>query len=360
MKTPGWLFIVGPARSGTTLFASLLDGHPDLLVWPFEWRYFTEHYDKCRTGSSLAPGSALKEGMAPILRRFREKTFSTYYSTIDVDRAVDHEAFDVAVRNAPDGPVDAVDFLAAVFEGFARSTGREPGTVRYNAIKCMAKGFDWRRGDLLKSARFIYLHRPVDRRYMSQRNKFIEKFHCGPAETFERCTRLYFENKLDLEVRKRFLHLPTVKTVELDDLKKDPESVMRGVAAFLDIPFEDCLLAPTFLGKLFEGHFHDPSLNKGKILNTESRHTPLTAFEKALLTAFDDPAGPPPAHRLVMPFFRSVLRDVADIFPGIRPGERLAAARTMAGYWLETRKLFQETLTDAAYPDWKARYPYIQ
>src|SRR5436305_14397103 len=33
-------FIAGPAKSGTTLLVSLLDSHPELLVFPTETAYF--------------------------------------------------------------------------------------------------------------------------------------------------------------------------------------------------------------------------------------------------------------------------------------------------------------------------------
>lgn len=35
------VFVVGSGRSGTTLIQSLLDGHPQLLVWPEEYGYYT-------------------------------------------------------------------------------------------------------------------------------------------------------------------------------------------------------------------------------------------------------------------------------------------------------------------------------
>ncbi len=50
-------FIAGQAKSGTTLLASLLDGHPELLVLPQETAYFPTV--RCDLRHSAGPGQSL-------------------------------------------------------------------------------------------------------------------------------------------------------------------------------------------------------------------------------------------------------------------------------------------------------------
>ena len=40
------IFVLGTGRSGSTLLRSLLDGHPELVVWPFEFSYYSLFEDK--------------------------------------------------------------------------------------------------------------------------------------------------------------------------------------------------------------------------------------------------------------------------------------------------------------------------
>src|SRR4051812_18789304 len=61
-------FIAGQAKSGTTLLVSLLDGHPQLLVFPLETAYFPTVLTKYGNAGRRAQFDYLtKESFAKIL-----------------------------------------------------------------------------------------------------------------------------------------------------------------------------------------------------------------------------------------------------------------------------------------------------
>ena len=359
MSLPDWLFLVCPARSGSTLLFSLLDGHPEILVWPFELRYFQEFFVKHSNDAPTASASMLAEQFMPTVLRFHEEKFSTYYSSIDVSGTVDAALFEKGVAGIKDRQVTAEEFLSEIYGLYAQSLICAPSAPRYNLVKTMAKGFDWRNKDLIERSKFIYMVRPVGKRYASQRNKFIEKFNCGPVETFERCIRLYFENKLAWEVYDRFRDHPNFMFIDLTRMQSAPGEVMSEVADFLGVEHAPSLSDPTFLGKPFEGHFHDKSLNTGKIIRTESRHTPLLSFEEQLLTTFENNELPL-LENLIKPYGSSVFEELDSIFPGVTENDRRQVAEILLRFYTETERLAGTALTDQGYTQWKKAFPTIQ
>lgn len=359
MSTPDWLFIVGPARSGTTLLASLLDGHDDLLVWPFEWRYFTEFFNRISGDSRDVNVDKLMKEFTPIVDRFRNHSFSTYYSIIKLTGSLNYELFMKCLCDFRDcTTIQSEDFLLKTFFCYGKSVKPQKANYKYNVLKCMTKGFDWRNNDLIKRAKFIYLHRSVTKRYMSQRNKFIEKFGCNQVEVFSKCRRLFLETKIANEVYENFQGRNNFLTVELDRLKMQPDSVMKDVAAFLGIDFHPGLLNTTFLGYPFEGHFHDKNLNKGCILNVESNHTPLTEYETSLLDLFNGKQ--PNVFTLFKKIMRSVFYDVDRIFQHVSIQDRLKLFSTFVKYYFDIKGYFKSTLIDYSYIELKKKYPFIQ
>ncbi|WP_028313371.1 sulfotransferase [Desulfatibacillum aliphaticivorans] len=352
-----WLFIAGPARSGTTLLASLLDGHPDALVWPFEWRYFAEFFNRIANDNQTAGSRPLLKEFTPILDRFVHDSFTTYYSSISTQGLVDHDAFSRALHENATGMLTGEGFLNAVFRGYEAGFTPEGQSPRYYALKCMTKGFDWRDKDLIERSKFIYLLRPAQTRYSSQRNKFIKKFHCGAVETQERCRRLFWEIKLAREVFEKYNGHPNFLFIELADIKAMPKEAMKKIADFLDMEFSDQLLAPTFLGKPFEGHFHDPKLNKGAILNTESKHTPLTSYEDLLVQRLASGEKNGPA--LLAAAARSLLMEIRKVYGPASLADHFRLAKIFLEYYRDALQYEKAVLSNMSFCENRVKFPHI-
>ena len=61
-KKPQFLFILGTTRCGKKLVKCLLDDHPDILVWPEEFPYFT-YFQEFDINNGKAPVSDLNKGI---------------------------------------------------------------------------------------------------------------------------------------------------------------------------------------------------------------------------------------------------------------------------------------------------------
>lgn len=354
-----WIFIVCPARSGSTLLFSLLDNHLDILVWPFEFRYFQEFFIKLTNDAKTASSYMLAQKFMPLAMRFREEKFSTYYSTIDVGGVLDSDRFENLVDKIEDRLVTAEEFLADVYQRYAESLLPPKTESRYNLVKTMAKGFDWRNKDLVERSKFFFLRRPVKKRYISQRNKFIDKFECGPVETYERCVRLFFENKLAMEVESEFKNHPSFLFINLSDLQETPDQSMRQVAEFLGIEFIEQLTKPTFFGRPFEGHFHDRSLNTGAIVKSESKHAPITSYESKLLETFDS-GYLPEFGEFENLLCRAVFQDLKEVFSLASLQDQRSVLDLLFEFYSQCQILFSEKLIGKSYVEWKLKYPYIQ
>lgn len=110
-------FIAGQAKSGTTLLASLLDGHPELLVFPQETAYFPTVLTKYADADRRAQFDYLtRQSFARVLfsgePRWREHTYENFPQRKFLE-TFERAAFD---------PVNSErDLLALMMEAYART-----------------------------------------------------------------------------------------------------------------------------------------------------------------------------------------------------------------------------------------------
>ena len=75
MNASNYIFIVSPRRSGSTLLMSLLDGHPQLSVWPGEMMYYL-HTEIDRSGffanATMSMQKITDNLLEPLTIAFRE------------------------------------------------------------------------------------------------------------------------------------------------------------------------------------------------------------------------------------------------------------------------------------------------
>jgi len=245
------VFVCGHRKSGTTLFANLLDGHPQLAVYPFDltllYAYFPEY---------------LRAHAAPAERRARLQRIVFDELTLQLPR----QALDIAgmaerfFAGLPDDalgePAALIGRLMAVFQAVVGSAGAKWGVFKETSVEIYAAEIlGW-----FPDARFIHLLRDprdnfaalaagVDKHY----SRLGEDHNRTLASLLNRA-RLAFQmarqNRANYgEARYHLLRF--------EDLAAAPEKAMRGVAAFLGIEFDPCLLRPTVLGHPAGGNAFD-------------------------------------------------------------------------------------------------------
>ena len=246
-------FIAGPAKSGTTLLVSLLDGHRDLLVLPEETAYFptvlTKYGSRPRreqvdylTGQSLANvlfGGRCKWG----------KRSYAHLDTADLKRRFEDAAFDPANAGR--------DLLVLLLESYAALLDRPLESVRRWVEKTPANRdhLDAILGRFPHTKLLLTLRDP---RALLAAQILLERSRRRRRFSIYLCVKHWRTAARLALVQKRephgFLNEERMLVVGFRRTLREPEAAMRRVCAFLGVPFDDVLLQPTKVGLPWTGN----------------------------------------------------------------------------------------------------------
>jgi len=238
---PPPVFLCGFPKSGTTLLTSLLDGHPDLLVFPVEARLF-------RTLENSEPENWLDYTLEwSGVRKLVD--LSTYPDDVAAPfRDVDQERFRAVVsarweasRRTPRDLLESCVTSYAEIEGLA--TDRpwvEKSPEQEYALPRLA---EWWPG-----LRVIYIVRDPRSAFAAFRAKRRKR---GDDLLLER-----FVARWSRSVRCAERHAADNPThvVRFEDLTGDPRPTLAAVCEFLGIAWTDTLLEPTIRGRSWAGN----------------------------------------------------------------------------------------------------------
>jgi len=248
------VFVLGVHKSGTSLLRNLLDGHPALHVVPIECHFpyclgLPISYPRRRVA---LPGPTDKA--ARIGRMLR--TVQGYGRVGDVmaDAYLPgrfDEARFVSHLDGPLGRYASAEDLHHYVDAIAVAMG-DPMRERHRRI--VEKSVDniehaWWLRHLYPDARFLLIVRDPYANLVSFR-KFITRSNGFPSMVQPLRT-------LETGFHYAALHrmtLPGLHVLRYEDLVADVRKTMAGVSAFLGIPWDDVLLAPTSLGEPWTGN----------------------------------------------------------------------------------------------------------
>ena len=252
------IFVTGCARSGTTLFTRLLDGHPDVLVFPIELKYF--RYRAIRTDY-------------PTVRLAR------LTDVRDVVRAIAESDYVGPLRGAPDSIGGRDDAVAAIRNAIDTDRFRE-ASRRLNGINTHADGIvhffaalgesiGMDREDLANvrfvekspyqeenvdeliswfpDARFVHLVRNPYAVMVSEREGGVAQYMKIHAAAMQR-------SSLRRAIRNREVYGDRYQIVRYEDLVSRPETVMRDTVTALGLEDHSALREPTILGQRWRGN----------------------------------------------------------------------------------------------------------
>lgn len=243
-------FICGHPKSGTSLLRSLLDSHPQLVVYPEE-TYFFRRVLPQTTGAShekvkeLARRSFLnifrwdRQGSHPLQERFPGRD----YSSISYERVV--EAFDQRFDDSGGGAGEMLSSGILAFgdasRGLISDTARWVEKTPYNELFSEAIFGLW------PKARCLHVYRDPRDNYASYRVKHPEWWPETFAYSWRRSTSRGIRNHSNFGPD-RYMSL------RYEDLVRDPDAVMREVCSFLLIEFSAELVRPTRAGRDWAGN----------------------------------------------------------------------------------------------------------
>ena len=216
---PRAAFVVGLARSGTTLLQRLLDGHPALLVMRRE----SHASDWC---SAPNPADAFLEW------RKRDREF--------FDAPADRDALLAHLRARLPGPSPVPEALRALVEGIVRIRPPAPGCAAW--VEKTPKHL-WNTPELLgafgPATRFVHVVRDPRAVMASQ----FERWERGkPLHVRTFAARWAAADHLARTFERAH---PEFIAVRYEDLVRETEAVMRRVAGHLGIEWHPILAEPT-------------------------------------------------------------------------------------------------------------------
>ncbi len=247
------LFICGHRKSGTTLLANLLDGHPQLAVYPVDlvllYAYFPDFIRK-----HLDPAERRARLERVLFADLRQRLDN---ALLDAD-AVARSFFD----GLSDDDLTRVDVLIGrLMAAFQSAAGRSFEATRFGVFKetsieiYAAEMLAW-----FPDARFVHLVRdPRDN--FAALAAGVDGYYSRMGEDHNRTLAsllnrvrtgfLMAQNNRALFGDERYL------TIRFEDLATDPEATMQAVARSLGIELTSSLLKPSTLGKPSGGNAFD-------------------------------------------------------------------------------------------------------
>jgi hypothetical protein len=240
-------FIAGPAKSGTTLLVSLLDGNPELLVFPAETAYFPTALKKWAPRGRRAQFDYLtKESFARVLFGAPPRPGKHTYSDFPKQEFLEHfekSAFDPSNKDR--------DLLVLMIESYAAVRGI----------------------DLSKVKRWIE-KTPANRDHL---DAILQRFPEAKILVTLRDPRAIMAAQIALEKRRRTRRFSTYYVaahwrkaarlarqirrgtlpgfvVQYEKLVAETDQTMREVCAYLGVAFSPEMLSPTKAGQPWAGN----------------------------------------------------------------------------------------------------------
>jgi hypothetical protein len=251
------IFIFGHRKSGTTMLSHLLDGHPQLAVFPIDltilYSYFPEfvraHNDPQQRRDRLRDVL-----FVPLRERLAD---CDQLHNIDVD-TLERYFFD-SLTNGDLGDLRVL--ISRLMATFQTVSGQTVGRAHLGVFKeTSAEIYAAEIAEWFPDGRFIHLIRdPRDN--FAALNAGVERYYSRLGEDRNRTlasllhrVRIGFQMALQNQTA---FGTEKYHLVRLEDLASAPERAMRAIANFLGIGFDASLLAPTQLGRPSRGNNFD-------------------------------------------------------------------------------------------------------
>lgn len=315
--------IGGMAKTGTTLPLTLLDGHPDLVTFPEELRFF--HMKADRRDAARAARKFLDNENTR-----RLASGKTDYSLTDYTAhggtgfgSMDYSMFDWDL------------FERLIVDGFAAHS------VPLSRFRIVIGAYLLAMGRAIPDGRLHFVCKaPHNERFARKWRRML-----GPRGRFIQCTRDPMEHYLSLlNVARMYDHRPqsagafarTVRkrlrlwaiyppdqlfVLDYDRLTADTEAVMRQLAEFIGVPFHASMLEPTKNGQPWLGNssrgvvkdrvFRNSAIARDQLSAEDQRciERRLHRFMARMGYALSAPVGPMEEARDALRWFGEFLRN---------------------------------------------------
>jgi hypothetical protein len=250
MENP--IFILGAHKSGTSLFRSLLDNHPELYVIPFEthlfnnlgypisYEYFKQHHNNIKF---------FIDNCTKHLNHINNAK-DKYADSINIDR-FDINTF-IEEISKTQGVSNANELIISYFSSVYKSDKQ----VEFDSSKRIVEKsvthheYALELAHIFPEAKFIHIIRNPYANWVALRKYKSLNNTGGPL--LYRIANTFINSYYFLYRNQRLIN--NYKILKYEDLLMDSEKTMIEISNFLDIQYNENLLQPTNNGTLWKGN----------------------------------------------------------------------------------------------------------
>lgn len=251
-------FIGGHRRIGTTLLLNLLEGHPQLSVFPADSGFFYAYYPVYES-SEYSDEDRINRIIEFSYGNLREET-----ERVDSEHRC-HFPFEAMHHNfqekASGGKFTPKEMLLAMISAYRETYGKDISThVRWVEKTTSSEIYASHIFEWFPEAKFIHLLRDPRDNYSSLKSGWETRYWSRADDLRRLIQSMLDRGKLGMEMARynqarygpdRYL------VIKYEELAVNPEPLMEMVSQFLGIKYDDCLLRPTVCGNLWLGNSFD-------------------------------------------------------------------------------------------------------
>lgn len=244
------IFICGHPKSGTSLLRSVLDSHPEIIVYPEETGFFRRYLPNAE-GKPLGKKLELADRYLIHIFEWNQAHPPEHqagfpdrdYSSIPFSKVREELRKQVAEQYQHEG-----DMLSAAMAAFGMVTGQVSSLTKYWLEKTpynerfARQIFQW-----WPDARCIHVVRDPRDNYVSYRRKHPDWSAGFFAQSWEASTRLGLRNVKEFGAEHYWL-------VTYEEFVQKPEEMLTRFRTFLDISDHEALRQPTRDGREWKGN----------------------------------------------------------------------------------------------------------
>ncbi|NQT22830.1 MAG: sulfotransferase [Candidatus Omnitrophica bacterium] len=271
-------FICGHRRSGTSLLVSLLDFHPELLVYPEDSKFF-QHYYPVMDRPDISP----EEKIESIIKKNYSYTKEVLYKRCDLTEGyLDFTKLEIRFRELARTSSTWPHMLCSMIKAFAECSPQPKNDIkRWVAKTTSSEIFAMEIDKAFPCSKFIHIVRDPRDNYASLKSGWQTRYrYMSDSLTLEGLRQSCIERgKLGIDMGLKNIKVmgkEKYMIIRYEDLVKNTPTTLKKVAEFLKIDPYKYNMTPSACGFPWKGN----SL-EGKIFDSTS-HSQMGKWKKRI------------------------------------------------------------------------------
>ncbi len=254
------VILTGHRKSGTSLFHRLFDGHPGITLYPVDISLLYAYFP-CFTDKYSHDNEVLKERLLHVIN----KSFSSIKNNQSM--ATSYKTFIEILHQSMDkiNLTDMASVIQAVTEAWSQHLGKNINSqpfifketsqsIFFNEFKNSFPAL--KMISIIRDPRdnFAAIHSGIDQYYSTLGEDALASIssHINRARMDLISTKSNMQN-----------HPESFLAIKFEDLVTRPEDIMKQVAKFLNIDFDQGLISPEIAGEHYHGNSHEGKIFSG-------------------------------------------------------------------------------------------------